>query len=114
MTIYSGTKKQLQELEHLIQFKAAALNENAKWKDEYYYLDLNDFYSIALKNHPGKSILMSGWSKEEVKDFSKILSEVQSIRLHNNTEMYILERLNKEKNNNNGRKKAKESKRKIT
>ena len=39
-------KSNVKELERIIKFKATALNSDVDWRNDYYFLDMNDFYSI--------------------------------------------------------------------
>jgi hypothetical protein len=103
-------KRDIKELEKIIKFKATAIGENADWKKKYYYLDLSSFHSILLNNHPDKSIIMAGFTQREVELFTEILAEVKSIRNHQATGMYVLERLEIKNNKENGRKEDEESK----
>lgn len=91
-------KKELDELQNLIELKSRAILENFSLEKDFYYIDMNDFYSIKNKE---KAIILSGYTKEEIENFKKLnninIKEVE----HNKTGMYILNKIENEKNENN-------------
>jgi len=63
-------------------------------KDKY-FIDLMNCYSLMLGN--GKTIILSGYSREEVESTSKSLyGGICKIVEHNNTNMYLIENKNEE------------------
>ena len=95
------TKSNVKELERIIKFKATAINSDVDWRNDYYYVDMNNFYSITFDGQPDKAITMSGYTQKEVESLAQILSGVKGVRLHNDTGMYVLEQLNNDKKQNN-------------
>jgi hypothetical protein len=67
-----------------------AISEDITLGKEYYYLDLNDFNSITLKED--KSIILTGFSDKELSEFLSSLNDFIETKKHNNTGMYVLEK----------------------
>ena len=106
MFYHKERKQEVWELNRIIKFKSAAINEDLNWKNEYYYIDLDEFSSLRMGT-TDQAILMKGFTNEEVEEFSKIFKHLKSVRHHNKTGMYILERLNKLNDEENGEKREK-------
>tara|TARA_R110000803_G_scaffold21216_2_gene53666 strand:- start:12432 stop:13019 length:588 start_codon:yes stop_codon:yes gene_type:complete len=94
-------KIDVREISQIIEFKSLAINEDVDWKKDYYYVDMNSFTSLKF-DKTDQSIIMTGFSDDEIEDFSKMFKHLKNTRKHNNTGMYILERILKN-NTKNGK-----------
>lgn len=91
-------KKQIEEIENILKFKAA---DTLKLEKEYYYIPLNDFVSI--KHDEGKAIILKGFTEKEIEAINFIdtrsgrnfFDKPNELKSHTNQKFYILEKLNK-------------------
>ena len=91
-------KKELEELQNLIDLKSRAILENFSLEKDFYYIDLNDF--ISIKNRE-KAIILSGYTKEEIENFKQLNNiNIKEVN-HSKTGMYILNKIEHEKDENN-------------
>jgi len=82
------------DIEYIIKFRAEALKENADWRKNYFFVDLNNIFSLNFEGN--KSIILSGYSKLDVLNLKEALRGECELKEHSKTGMYILEKLNKE------------------
>ena len=98
----SSLKKQIQEIENIIKFKAA---DALGLEKDYYYIPLNDFVSI--KHDGGKAIILKGFTEKEISAITFIdnrngynfFEKPNEIKKHSNQKFYILEKRENEKDN---------------
>tara|TARA_R110000824_G_scaffold379592_1_gene571635 strand:- start:376 stop:942 length:567 start_codon:yes stop_codon:yes gene_type:complete len=86
-------KKKIAEIEKVVNFKANAIKSNVNILKSYYYIDLDNFHSIKIKNN--KSLLVVGFEKDELEKFITGINNVEEIKEHNKTGKYILEKRHK-------------------
>lgn len=79
---------QMEELGGFISKIIKFIDEDYEWDDKY-FINLND--CISAKIDSGKSVVFQGWSIGEVKDFVGKHFNGVNIRLHTDTNMYIIE-----------------------
>jgi hypothetical protein len=82
-------KKQVKEIENIIELNAAAIVSNVDLNLDYYYINFNNFHSIRL-NH-NKALMITGFTDDEIEQIKLLLNGVLETRLHENTGLYILE-----------------------
>lgn len=96
-------QREVSELENAIRVKVSVKEGSFNLENDFYYIDLNNISS--LKVSKTKSIILSGFTDEEVKRISQMFKSVPEQRKHKNTGMYILEKNKKneeDKNNTQG------------
>jgi len=92
-------KESVKDIQKIVDFKSVAINENADWKRDYYYIDMDNFSSLKFKSTE-QSIIMTGFTNDEVYEFSKMFKHFKSVRHHNKTGMYVLEKIIKKETEN--------------
>ena len=90
-----NTRKEIKDIEYIIKYRASAIQENADWRKEYFFVDLNNIYTLSFDN--GKAIILSGYDEASVSELSKSFIGVSSVKKHERTGMYILEKKNQKK-----------------
>ena len=90
MDVDKELKNQVADIEKIIKFKNKAVTENMNLNKDYYYIDLNNFISMKVLGE--KSIILSGFTDDEVSDFSQTIKALIETKQHDNTGMYILEK----------------------
>lgn len=87
-------QKEIDELQSSIFLKAKAIVNNLDLQKDFYFIDLNNFTSLKIDN--SKAIILSGYSADEEKKIKKLLNYSLLDKKHENTGMYILEKLKTE------------------
>lgn len=82
-------RKQVQEVENIIELNAAAIVSNVDLNTDYYYINFNNFESIKIKHD--KAIMLTGFTEDEIEQIKLLLNGVIETRKHENTGLYILE-----------------------
>jgi hypothetical protein len=101
-------KNEINEIQSIIDNKKIELNTNIDLNKDYYYIPLNDFKSIKIKEN--KAIILVNFNEKDLR-YLKIIDirgeEVlynhgKKVIEHNNKKMCVLEKIKQdEKNNNN-------------
>lgn len=90
MDVDKELKNQVADIEKIVKFKNKAVTENMNLNKDYYYIDLNNF--ISMKVLGDKSIILTGFTDDEVSDFSQTIKALIETKQHDNTGMYIFEK----------------------
>lgn len=85
-------RKELNELERIIKLKNLAIDTKGNIENEFYFIDLNNF--ISIKGNNNKSIILSGFTMEEVNNMKNINITGSNRFEHKSTGLYILEKKN--------------------
>lgn len=86
--------KELEDLQKLINLKSKAMLNNLDLEKDFYYIDMNKITSFKLA--PEKAILMVGFTEEETMRMKQLFFRDAEAKEHDNTGMYILEKINKD------------------
>jgi hypothetical protein len=89
-------KKEIDELEKLVIFKANAMISNYSIENNFYFIDLDNFSSIKVNKK--QSLILVGYSDEEVDEFCKLNLIDNNSKKHTKKGMYILEKNQNEEN----------------
>lgn len=89
-------RKEVDELDKIISLKAHAIVNNFSLEKKFYYIDMNDF--VSLKLNKKQSVIFTGFTDEEVKQFCVKSSIFEEPRKHVNKGMYVLEKYTDEDN----------------
>ena len=90
------TRKEIVDLEYIIKYRSEALKKNENWRNEYYFVDLNNISILNFDEH--KSIILTGYSPDEIETVSKSFVGLMNIVKLENTGMYVLKKIKKEEN----------------
>jgi hypothetical protein len=90
MDVDRDIKNKVNDIDKIVKFKNKAVAENINLNKDYYYIDLSNF--VSMKMLGDKSIILSGFSDDEVSDFAQSMKAVIELKEHENTGMYILEK----------------------
>ena len=90
MDVDKELKNQVADIEKIVKFKNKAVTENMDLNKDYYFIDLNNF--ISMKVLGDKSIILTGFTDDEVSDFSQKIKALIETKQHDNMGMYILEK----------------------
>ncbi len=90
-------QKEIDEINKILKLKSSANIGNINLEDDFYYIDMNNVNTVKIT--PQKSIIFTGFTKEEIssmklidtKDNFEWLSNPENIKEHFNTALYILE-----------------------
>ena len=85
-----NTRNEKKDIEFIIRYRAEAIEKNADWRKEYFFLDLNKMYSLNFDNN--KAILLAGYTKLEALNLQDALRGESDLKEHKRTGMYILEK----------------------
>lgn len=80
---------QLQELREIVTLKSKAQGMNMNLDDDFYYIDLDEITSLKITRK--KSMILTGFTKDEIDRMMTNLPKETQRREHNKTRMYILE-----------------------
>lgn len=94
-------RRKVSEIEKIIKFKSKTEVGDHKIEENYYYIDLTDFFSFRLEG--GRSIILKGFTQEEIEQFKKSIKQQKECKQHLNTGLYILEKREKNDTNNEER-----------
>lgn len=85
-------KMEIEELQNVVKLKNKFITGNLNLDRDLYFIDLNEFSSVRFPN--GKSIILTGFTDEEVKkfDFTREIAQATDGRKHTKTGMYVLEK----------------------
>lgn len=86
-------RRKVNDIDKMITFKSQTVSDNLLSSKDYYYIDLTNFNSIKIEDK--KSIILTGFSEEEISNFTESLNLVIEVKKHENTGMYILEKREK-------------------
>jgi hypothetical protein len=87
-------RKQIKELEEVVEFKSKSINKNIDIDKHFYYIDFNDHVSLKMKDDKG--VILSGFNEDEIENIKSYLQVIIDSRAHKNTGLYILEQIKKE------------------
>jgi hypothetical protein len=93
MEVDRQIKATVKDIDKIVTFKNNTVSENLNLYRDYYYIDLSSFVSMKLLGD--KSIVLSGFTPEEVNDFRENIKGEIELKSHKNTGMYILEKREK-------------------
>jgi hypothetical protein len=93
MDVDKYIRKQVNDIDKIVQFKSQAFVEEMNIEKDYYYIDLSNFTSLKLIGE--KAILLTGFSDEEKAEFLIMVNAIIAEREHKNTGMYIFEKKDK-------------------
>jgi hypothetical protein len=83
-------RMEVKDIQQTITLKSSSAIEGYNLNEVFYYIDLNDFDSLRIGEN--KSILLSGFSEQELEQLKSVFVGIEEFRKHNNTGMYILEK----------------------
>jgi len=83
-------KKQVSDIQQIIKLKSSSALNGYKLNDVFYYIDLNEFTSLRFGEQ--KTILMSGFSEQELSIIQQVFNGLTESKKHTNTGIYILEK----------------------
>ena len=90
-------RREIKDIEYMIKYRASALKENADWRKEYFFVDLNNIYSFTFSED--KAIILSGYDDQSMEKLKNSFIGLKSVRKHDKTGMYILEKIKKPEEN---------------
>lgn len=90
-------QKEITDLDIILKLKSNAHNYKINLEDDFYYIDMNNVNTVKLT--PQKSIIFTGFTKEEIENMSLVdlrdnfqwLNKPENVKEHFNTALYILE-----------------------
>lgn len=90
-------QKEIDDIEKVLKLKSNANINNIDLENDFYYIDMNNISSVKIT--PQKSIIFTGFTKEEIMRISVVdkegnfhwMSNPENIKEHFNTALYILE-----------------------
>lgn len=98
LTYDKDYRQEIEELSEIIRQGKLSIINGLDIRKDYYYIDLNNFVSV--RKNRGTAMLVTGFSKEEVKHFSLIDSRTGHVVIsgknafsHKNRKMYVLEKI---------------------
>lgn len=83
-------RMEVKDIQQTITLKSSSAIEGYNLNEVFYYIDLNDFDSLRIGEN--KSILLAGFSEQELEQLKSVFVGIEEFRKHNNTGMYILEK----------------------
>lgn len=83
-------RTQVEELQNVIRLKGKATMEGFSLDNDFYYIDLNNYSSF--KTESRKSIILAGYTTEEIEEFKNRNGISVIERKHENTGMYVLDK----------------------
>lgn len=100
-------QKEINDIDTILRLKSSANNKKIDLENDFYYIDMNNVSTVKIT--PQKSIIFTGFTKEEInrmnlfdtKDNFNWLNNPDNIREHFNTSLYILEEKQKTNENDN-------------
>lgn len=90
MQVDKKVKTQVNDIQQTISLKSESALNGYNLHELFYYIDLNNFESLRMGEN--KSILLTGFSEQELEQLKNVFVGVEEFRKHNNTGMYILEK----------------------
>jgi hypothetical protein len=90
MQVDKKVKTQINYIQQTISLKSESALNGYNLNELFYYIDLNNFESLRMGEN--KSILLTGFSEQELEQLKNVFLGIEEFRKHNNTGMYILEK----------------------
>jgi hypothetical protein len=90
MQVDKKVKTQINDIQQTISLKSESALNGYNLHELFYYIDLNNFESLRMGEN--KSILLTGFSEQELEQLKNVFVGIEEFRKHNNTGMYILEK----------------------
>lgn len=90
MQVDKKVKTQVNDIQQTISLKSESALNGYNLNELFYYIDLNNFESLRMGEN--KSILLTGFSEQELEQLKNVFVGIEEFRKHNNTGMYILEK----------------------
>jgi hypothetical protein len=90
MQVDKKVKTQINDIQQTISLKSESALNGYNLNELFYYIDLNNFESLRMGEN--KSILLTGFSEQELEQLKNVFVGIEEFRKHNNTGMYILEK----------------------
>jgi hypothetical protein len=90
MQVDKKVKTQVNDIQQTISLKSESALNGYNLHELFYYIDLNNFESLRMGEN--KSILLTGFSEQELEQLKNVFVGIEEFRKHNNTGMYILEK----------------------
>ena len=83
-------KKQVADIQQIIKVKSSSALNGYKLNDMFYYINLEEFVSLRFGEE--KTMIITGFSEEEISKIKQVLNGLTESKTHNNTGIYILEK----------------------